>query len=71
MKRCTVLSADLPCPWFTGFGHELKDLIMTVLLEPRTLQRGYFNPEGVQKLLHEHFRERRDYSAGNLAPADL
>jgi asparagine synthase (glutamine-hydrolysing) len=42
--------------------NELKDLIMTVLLEPRTLQRGYFNPESVRRLLDEHFRGRRDYS---------
>jgi asparagine synthase (glutamine-hydrolysing) len=43
---------------------ELKDLIMTVLLEPRTLQRGYFNPEGVRRLLDEHFQGRRDHSDG-------
>jgi asparagine synthase (glutamine-hydrolysing) len=42
--------------------NELKDLIMTVLLEPRTMQRGYFNPAGVSQLLDEHFRERRDHS---------
>jgi len=42
--------------------NELKDMIMSVLLEPRTLQRGYFNPEGVRRLLDEHFRERRDHS---------
>jgi asparagine synthase (glutamine-hydrolysing) len=42
--------------------NELKDLIMTVLLEPRTLQRGYFNPDGIRRLLDEHFRERRDHS---------
>jgi asparagine synthase (glutamine-hydrolysing) len=42
--------------------NELKDLIMTVLLEPRTIQRGYFNPEGIKRLLDEHFRERRDHS---------
>jgi asparagine synthase (glutamine-hydrolysing) len=42
--------------------NELKDLIMTVLLEPRTLQRGYFNPESVRRLLDEHFRGRRDHS---------
>ncbi len=51
--------------------NELKDLIMTVLLEPRTLQRGYFNPESVRRLLDEHFRGRRDHSARDLAPADL
>jgi asparagine synthase (glutamine-hydrolysing) len=43
--------------------HELKDLILTVMLEPRTLQRGYFNPAGVRRLLDEHFKERRDHSA--------
>jgi asparagine synthase (glutamine-hydrolysing) len=42
--------------------NELKDLIMSALLEPRTLQRGYFNAEGVKRLLDEHFRERRDHS---------
>ncbi|MGH9513711.1 MAG: asparagine synthase (glutamine-hydrolyzing) [Terriglobales bacterium] len=43
--------------------HELKDLILTVMLEPRTLQRGYFNPAGIRSLLDEHFQERRDHSA--------
>src|SRR5256712_3324659 len=42
--------------------HELKDLILTVLLEPRTLQRGYLNPQGVRQLLDEHFQGRRDHS---------
>jgi asparagine synthase (glutamine-hydrolysing) len=42
--------------------HELKDLILTVLLEPRTLQRGYFNPPGVRRLLDEHFRSRRNHA---------
>jgi asparagine synthase (glutamine-hydrolysing) len=44
--------------------HELRDLIMSALLEPRTIQRGYFNPEGVRQLLDEHFRGRRDHSSG-------
>jgi asparagine synthase (glutamine-hydrolysing) len=43
--------------------NELKDLIMSVLLDSSTRQRGYFNPEGVQRLLDEHFRGRRDHSA--------
>src|SRR6185369_9652193 len=34
--------------------HDLKDMIMSVLLEPRTLQRGYFKPEAVRQLLDEH-----------------
>jgi asparagine synthase (glutamine-hydrolysing) len=40
--------------------NELKDL--TVLLEPKTLQRGYFNPQAVQQLLDEHFLGRRNHS---------
>ena len=43
--------------------HELKDMVLTVLLEPRTLQRGYFNPQGIRQLLDEHFRCRRDQSS--------
>jgi asparagine synthase (glutamine-hydrolysing) len=42
---------------------ELKDLIVTTLTEPRTAQRGYFNPRGVCRMLDEHFRGRRDHSA--------
>jgi asparagine synthase (glutamine-hydrolysing) len=42
--------------------HELKDLVLSVLLEPRTLQRGYFDARGVRQLLDEHFRGRRDHS---------
>jgi asparagine synthase (glutamine-hydrolysing) len=42
--------------------HELKDMILTVLLDASTLQRGYFNPKGVRQLLEEHFRGRRDHS---------
>jgi asparagine synthase (glutamine-hydrolysing) len=43
--------------------NELKDLIMSVLLDSSTRQRGYFNPEGVQRMLNEHFEGRRDHSA--------
>ena len=44
--------------------YELKDLILSVLLDSRTLQRGYFNAKAIRKLLDEHFRERRDRSEG-------
>jgi asparagine synthase (glutamine-hydrolysing) len=43
--------------------HELKEMVQTILLEPRTLQRGYFNPKGVRRMLDEHFEQRRDHSA--------
>ena len=42
--------------------NELKGLIQSVLLEPRALQRGYFNPKSVRCLLEEHFEERRNHS---------
>jgi asparagine synthase (glutamine-hydrolysing) len=42
--------------------NELKDMVLTVLLEPRTLERGYFNPRAVRQLLEEHFRGRRVHS---------
>ncbi len=44
--------------------HESRDLIMSALLEPRTLQRGYFEPAGIKRLLDEHFSGRRDHSGG-------
>ena len=42
--------------------HELKDLILDVLLERRSLERGYFDERGIRQLLEEHFRARRDHS---------
>ena len=43
--------------------HELKDLIVSVLLDSSSSQRGYFNLQGVRRLLDEHFQGRRDHSA--------
>lgn len=43
--------------------NELREEIARMLLEPRTLQRGYFNRQGIESLLDEHFRGRRDQSA--------
>jgi asparagine synthase (glutamine-hydrolysing) len=45
--------------WMRG---ELKDLIVNALSEPRTMQRGYFNPKGIRRMLDEHFQGRRDHS---------
>jgi asparagine synthase (glutamine-hydrolysing) len=42
--------------------HALKDLIQTVLLEPRTLHRGYLKPHAVRWLLDEHFKGRRNHA---------
>ncbi|HEV3276135.1 MAG TPA: asparagine synthase (glutamine-hydrolyzing) [Terriglobia bacterium] len=43
--------------------HELKDMILTLLLERRSLERGYFDGRAVRRLLDEHFQGRRDHSA--------
>jgi asparagine synthase (glutamine-hydrolysing) len=43
--------------------HELKEMILTVMLDAQTLQRGYFNPKGIRILLDEHFNGHRDHSA--------
>ena len=41
--------------------HELKDMLM-VLTEPRTLQRGYFKPAAIHKLMNDHVNRGRDLS---------
>ena len=38
--------------------HELKDMLM-ILLEPRTLDRGYFAADGVRKLMDDHLLRGR------------
>jgi len=41
---------------------ELKGDLARLLLEPRTLQRGYLKPAAVREILDEHFKGRRDRS---------
>jgi hypothetical protein len=38
--------------------NELKDVLM-ILLEPRSLQRGYFEAEGIRKLMNDHLQGGR------------
>jgi asparagine synthase (glutamine-hydrolysing) len=54
---------DFALPLGHWMRNELKNLILAVMLDPGTLQRGYFNPNGVARLLDEHFQGRRDHSA--------
>ncbi len=42
---------------------EFRQDLLRILLEPRTVQRGYFNPQAVRQLLDEHFSGRRDRSS--------
>ena len=41
---------------------EQKEKYWNILLEPRTLQRGYFKPAAVRALIEEHVRGRRNRS---------
>ncbi len=49
-------------PLASWFRRELKPELTGVLLDSRTLQRGYFNEKGVRALLKEHSSGRRDRS---------
>jgi asparagine synthase (glutamine-hydrolysing) len=42
--------------------NEMSGLVREVLLDRRTLQRGYFTGAGVTRLLHEHESQKRDHS---------
>jgi asparagine synthase (glutamine-hydrolysing) len=54
-----------------GFGvpvsrwirNELKDYTYDMLLDQKTLNRGYFRREGIERLLEEHISLRYDHSA--------
>jgi asparagine synthase (glutamine-hydrolysing) len=50
-------------PLVHWFRNELKQDLLGVLLEPKTLQRGYFSPVAVRQLMDEHLKGRRDRSA--------
>jgi asparagine synthase (glutamine-hydrolysing) len=49
-------------PLVHWFRKEMKQELLGILLEPRTLQRGYFDPAAVRRLVDEHLRGRRDRS---------
>jgi len=42
---------------------DLKNYVYDVLLDRKTLQRGYFRKEGIEQLLEEHLSSRYDHSA--------
>lgn len=44
------------------FSNDLKDFLRDVLFDSRSMQRGYFRPAFVDKLVDEHARGRRDHS---------
>jgi asparagine synthase (glutamine-hydrolysing) len=42
---------------------ELKNYVYDILLDQKTVRRGYFNKEGIERLLGEHLSLRYDHSA--------
>jgi asparagine synthase (glutamine-hydrolysing) len=44
--------------WWKG---ELRNTLLPILLEAKTLQRGYLNASAVRQLVEEHLSGRRDY----------
>ncbi len=49
-------------PLVEWMRNELKEQFLALLLEPQTLQRGYFRPEAVRSLVKEHVSKRRNRS---------
>lgn len=45
------------------FRNELRAMLTDTLLESRTLQRGYFRPEAIRKLVDEHTSSQWDHSS--------
>jgi asparagine synthase (glutamine-hydrolysing) len=50
-----------PTPWSDWLAGPRLDWIESLLLEPRTVGRGYFKPSAVQKLFLEHRAKYRDH----------
>jgi asparagine synthase (glutamine-hydrolysing) len=50
-------------PLSKWFRNELKEYIYEILLDPKTLNRGYFKREGIERLLSDHIGLRYDHSA--------
>ncbi len=47
-------------PLLHWMRNELKELVLSVLLDQKSLQRGYFNEKGIRFLLNEFFKGRTD-----------
>jgi len=53
--------------------HELKELLITILLSERFLSRGYFNPDYVKRMMEQHFSGKQNWSSqlGSLITFEL
>ena len=50
-----------PTPWAYWLAGPFQDSLRRLLMEPRTLERGLFRPEAVERLFAEHTAGRRDH----------
>jgi asparagine synthase (glutamine-hydrolysing) len=50
-------------PLSKWFRNELKEYIYAILLDHKTLSRGYFKREGIERLLNDHISLRYDHSS--------
>jgi len=50
-------------PLSKWFRNELKEYVYEVLLDPKTLNRGYFRREGIERLLNDHISFQYDHSS--------
>jgi len=44
------------------FDNELKDIIINVLTDDKTIKRGYFNKNVVNKIIRDHLQRKKEYS---------
>ena len=60
-------------PVGTWLRSELRPWVEDLLLDPRSLARGYFDPQGVRRLLQEHLDAKADHQVRiwNLAVLEL
>ena len=59
-----------PTPWAYWLAGPQLDDLESMLLEPRTLERGLIERDAVRKLFAEHRAGRRDNGKSNLASAE-
>jgi asparagine synthase (glutamine-hydrolysing) len=50
-----------PTPWSGWLAGPRLETIREMLSEPRSLERGYFRREAIEKLFHEHRAKHRDH----------
>ena len=50
-----------PTPWSGWLAGPRLESIRTMLLEPRSLDRGFFRPEAIERLFDEHRAKYRDH----------